>query len=115
MSIVLCIYLLVNLSYVKVLGFSQLQKTTTLAADISCLMFGNIAAKLVSVIMFLSVMAYVNVSMLSNPRIYFAMAEDGVFPKIFSRVNARTQVQQYAVTLFQYLFFLHYFFFLLLK
>lgn len=110
MSIVLCIYLLVNLSYVKVLGFSQLQKTTTLAADISCLMFGNIAAKLVSVIMFLSVMAYVNVSMLSNPRIYFAMAEDGVFPKIFSRVNARTQVQQYAVTLFSIFILLTLFF-----
>ncbi|MFI5164526.1 MAG: APC family permease [Bacteroidia bacterium] len=100
MAIVLCVYLLANFSYYKVLGFSQLQHTTTLAADISGLMFGSMAAKLVSVIMFFSVMAYVNVSVLSNPRIYFAMAEDKVIPKIFSRVNPRTQVQEWAVTLF---------------
>lgn len=100
MAIVLCVYLLANFSYYKVLGFHQLQQTTTLAADISGLMFGTMAAKLVSVIMFFSVMAYVNVSVLSNPRVYFAMAEDKVMPKIFSRVNPRTQVQEWAVTLF---------------
>ncbi|MBC7864604.1 MAG: amino acid permease [Bacteroidia bacterium] len=100
MTVVLCIYLLANLSYVKVLGFAELQKTKTLASDISQLMFGAVVAKLVALIMFFCVMAYVNVSMLSNPRIYFAMAEDGVFPKIFSRVNARTQVQEWAVSLF---------------
>ncbi|HWY12450.1 MAG TPA: amino acid permease, partial [Bacteroidia bacterium] len=93
-------YLLVNISYVKVLGFGQLQNTTTLAADISGLMFGNIAAKLVSVIMFFSVMAYVNVSILSNPRVYYAMAEDKVLPGILSRVNKKTQVQEWAVSLF---------------
>ncbi|MEW6467750.1 MAG: amino acid permease [Bacteroidota bacterium] len=98
--IVLCVYLMANLSYVNVLGFAQLQQTTTLAADITGLMFGSVAAKLVSVIMFFSVMAYVNVSVLSNPRVYFAMAQDRVLPKIFSRVNPRTQVQEYAVTLF---------------
>ena len=98
--IVLCVYLLVNISYVKVLGFGQLQNTTTLAADISGLMFGNIAAKLVSVIMFFSVMAYVNVSILSNPRVYYAMAEDKVLPGILSRVNKKTQVQEWAVSLF---------------
>lgn len=100
MTIVLCVYLLANFSYYKVLGFSQLQHTTTLAADISGLMFGSMAAKLVSVIMFFSVMSYVNVSVLSNPRVYFAMAEDKVMPKIFSRVNSRTQVQEWGVTLF---------------
>jgi APA family basic amino acid/polyamine antiporter len=63
-------------------------------------MFGNMAHKLVSVTMFLSVMAYVNVSLISNPRIYYAMAEDRVMPHIFQRVNKRTQVQVYGVSLF---------------
>ena len=100
MSIVLILYLAVNYSYYKVLGFGALQNTTTLASDISGLMFGNMAAKLVSVIMFFSVMAYVNVSVMSNPRVYFAMAEDKVMPQIFKKVNSRTQVQEYAVSLF---------------
>ena len=58
------------------------------------------ASKLVSVIMFFSVMAYVNVSVMSNPRVYFAMAEDKVMPKIFMQVNQRTQVQEFGLTLF---------------
>ncbi len=99
-TIVLIIYLAVNYSYYKVLGLSGMQHTTTLASDITGLMFGTVAHKLVSVIMFFSVMAYVNVSVMSNPRIYFAMAEDNVLPPIFKRINNKTQVQEFALTLF---------------
>ncbi len=98
--IVLLIYLSVNYSYFRILGFEGLKSSTTLAADITGLMFGNIAHKFVSVMMFLSVMAYVNVSLISNPRIYYAMAEDKVMPALFQKVNKKTQVQEWGVTLF---------------
>jgi APA family basic amino acid/polyamine antiporter len=52
--------------------------------------------------MFFSVMAFVNVGMMSNPRVYFAMAEDGILPSIFKRVNARTQVQEFALSFFAF-------------
>jgi APA family basic amino acid/polyamine antiporter len=45
-------------------------------------------------------MAYVNVSVMSNPRVYHAMALDGVMPGVFGRVNSKTQVQEYGVTFF---------------
>jgi len=45
-------------------------------------------------------MAYVNVSILSNPRVYYAMAEDKVLPSIFMRVNSKTQVQEFGVIVF---------------
>ena len=99
-SIVLGIYLCVNYSYYKVLGFATLQHSSTIASDICGLMFGDSAFKIVSVIMFFSVMAYVNVSIMSNPRIYFAMAEDQVLPPIFKRINTKTQVQEFSVTIF---------------
>jgi len=99
-SIILFLYLSVNYSYYKVLGFSGIQHTTTLASDITGLMFGNIAYKFVSIIMFSSVMAFVNVGLMSNPRIYFAMAEDKVLPPIFKRFNSKTQVQEFSLTLF---------------
>jgi len=110
MSIVLCIYLLVNYSYYKVLGFEALQNTETVAADITGLMFGNIAGDLVSVLMFFSVLTYVNVSIMSNPRVYFAMAEDKVMPEIFGRVNKKTQVQEWALSLFCVFIFITLFF-----
>jgi APA family basic amino acid/polyamine antiporter len=99
-SIVLLVYLMVNFSYYKVLGFRGLQHTTTIASDITGLMFGSWGFRLVSVIMFFSVMAYVNVSIMSNPRIYFAMAEDKVLPPVFKKLNHKTQVQEFSLTVF---------------
>lgn len=100
MGIVLVLYLGVNYAYYNVLGFEKLSHTSTLAADMAQAVFGDVAFRIIAVLMFLSVMAYVNVSVMSNPRIYYAMAEDGVLPSVFKRVNARTQVQEFALTLF---------------
>jgi APA family basic amino acid/polyamine antiporter len=69
MGIVLVLYLLVNYSYVSVLGFEGLKNSPALAADMTGIIFGNAAAMFVSVVMFLAVLAYVNASLLSNPRV----------------------------------------------
>jgi len=45
-------------------------------------------------------MAYINVNILANPRVYYAMAEDGILPQIFKRVNSKTQVQDFAMSFF---------------
>lgn len=99
-AIILSLYLLVNFSYFRVLGFEGLKNSTTLAADVARVLLGDYAFKAVAVIMFLSVMAYVNASILSNPRVYYAMAEDNVLPSVFKKVNPRTQVQEFAVSVF---------------
>jgi APA family basic amino acid/polyamine antiporter len=99
-AIILVVYLSVNYSFYKVLGLSGLANSTTIAADVMGLMAGPVAYKIVAVVMFLSVMAYVNVGLMSNPRVYFAMAEDGILPPIFRRINSRTQVQEAALTIF---------------
>ena len=38
--------------------------------------------------------------MLSNPRVYFAMADDGVLPKVFRQTNEKTQVQEFSLAVF---------------
>jgi APA family basic amino acid/polyamine antiporter len=99
-AIILTLYILVNFSYFRVLGFEGLKNSNTLAADVARVLLGDAAFKVVAVIMFLSVMAYVNASIMSNPRVYYAMAEDRVLPSIFKRVNSRTQVQEFGVSIF---------------
>jgi APA family basic amino acid/polyamine antiporter len=99
-AIILVVYLSVNYSFYKVLGLSGLAQSKTIAADMMGLLAGPAASKIVAVVMFLSVMAFVNVGLMSNPRVYFAMAEDGILPPIFKRVNTRTQVQEFALTFF---------------
>ena len=41
--------------------------------------------------MFISVLAYVNILLMSNPRVMYAMATDGVLPKIFSYQHPKTK------------------------
>lgn len=99
-AIILALYLLVNYAYYHVLGFAGLQNSSALASDVAQVLLGPSASKVIAVVMFLSVMAYVNASILSNPRVYYAMAEDKVLPPIFGRVNQKTQVQEFGVTFF---------------
>jgi len=99
-AVILFLYVLVNFSYFKVLGFDGLKNSNALAADMAGVIMGEYAYKFTSVLMFLSVMAYVNASILSNPRVYYAMAEDRVLPAIFKKLNERTQVQEFSVTVF---------------
>jgi APA family basic amino acid/polyamine antiporter len=99
-AIILFVYLAVNYSFYKVLGLSGLAQSTTLASDVMGMLFGPVAYKVVAVVMFLSVMAFVNVGLMSNPRVYFAMAEDNILPPVFKRINCRTQVQEFALSFF---------------
>lgn len=99
-TIAFTLYLLVNFSYYYVVGFEQIKTTNALAADMVSVVFGDIGFKMTAVIMFLAVLAYVNSSIMANPRVYYAMAEDGVLPAILKRVNEKTQVQEWALTLY---------------
>jgi basic amino acid/polyamine antiporter, APA family len=99
-AIAFTLYLLVNFSYYYVLGFEPLKHSNALAADMVSIIFGATGFKVTAVIMFFAVLAYVNSSIMANPRVYYAMAEDGVLPPILKQVNEKTQVQEWALTLY---------------
>lgn len=99
-AIILVLYLLINVSYYHVLGMDGIKNSTALASDMAEHILGPSASRLIAVVMFFSVMAYVNASIMSNPRVYFAMAEDKVLPKIFAKMNPKTQVQEFSTTFF---------------
>ncbi len=50
--------------------------------------------------MFISVMAFINVNIMANPRVYYAMADDGILPARFKHVNQKTQVQEFGLSFF---------------
>ncbi len=99
-TVILVLYLSINYAYFHILGIGGLQHTPALAAKMISVIFGDTGYKIVSVMIFLSVLAYVNVNVLANPRVYYAMAEDGILPDIFKRVNPRTQVQEFGMSFF---------------
>ena len=99
-ALIISLYLLVNLSYYTVIGFTQLQNTREIASIVAGKMFGQAGATAFSALLFLSVLAYVNVLLMSNPRVMFAMSEDGVLPGIFQRKSEKKDVLVISLTAF---------------
>ena len=51
--------------------------------------FGAQAERVMSVLLFLGVLAYVNAVLMSNPRVMYAMAEDRILPSAFTKRNSK--------------------------
>lgn len=99
-AIIITLYLLVSFSYYKVLGFDGLKENNEIANLVATKLFGSTAGNFFSGLLFLSVLAYVNVLLMSNPRVMFAMSEDGVLPKPFQKKSAKREVLVVSLTVF---------------
>ncbi|GAC1379672.1 MAG: amino acid permease [Ginsengibacter sp.] len=98
--IIISLYLLINYAYVKVIGFEELKNSKNIAAIMASKVFGVNAERILSVFLFLSVLAYVNVLLMSNPRVMAAMSEDKILPAAFGRRRASTEVLTTSLTVF---------------
>lgn len=100
MFIVVTLYLMINIAYVQVIGFENLKGKQLLASELTKSFFGDVGFKVASVIVFTSVLGFLNASLMSNPRVFYAMADDNILPAIFKKVNPKTQTQAYGLSLF---------------
>ncbi|MBM3413325.1 MAG: APC family permease [Bacteroidetes bacterium] len=98
--IITLLYLSINLAYTKVIGYEPMKNATAIGALLCEAWFGKAGAKVFDGLMFLSVMAYVNVILLSNPRVMLAMSQDKVFPKLFGYRNEKTGAISNSLTIF---------------
>jgi APA family basic amino acid/polyamine antiporter len=87
---VIAIYLLVNLAFLRALGLDALGRTLTPTTDVLGRAFGPFSARLGAAAIALSALAFVSQSMLTGPRIYFAMARDGLFFRQVGNVGQRS-------------------------
>ena len=63
-------------------------------------MFGPAGKYASSLLLFLAVLAYVNVLLLSNPRVMYAMSTDGILPSIFQKKDEKKDVLTVSLTVF---------------
>jgi len=96
--LILALYLAINYTYYNVLGFEGLKNSNLIAADTARVLFGPWGEIFFSLAIFLSVLGFVNATMLSLPRVYYALADDNILPPVFKKVNSKTQVQEFALT-----------------
>ena len=106
LMMVVLLYLCINVAYVHVLGFGRVQHSELVAADLAGAMFGEAGFRIAALAIFISVLGFINTSLLYNPRVYYAMAEEKTLPPVFKRVNEKTQVQEFALCFFTALIFL---------
>jgi APA family basic amino acid/polyamine antiporter len=100
MITVVTLYLLLNFSYQRVLGIAGIAGSKLVAAALSRATFGPSGEMLVSIAVFLSAAGFVNATIIQMPRSFYAMAQDGVLPRAFLRVNPDTQVQEVGLLCF---------------
>jgi basic amino acid/polyamine antiporter, APA family len=95
---VIVVYLSVNFVCVYVLGPEVLARTKTPASAIMGLALGNRGARLIAAGIAISTIGFLSQSMLTAPRVYFAMANDGLFFKRLASLN-QARVPAFAIAL----------------
>ncbi len=96
---VITLYVTVNMVYLRALGPSDLAGTTVPATAAMRLAMGDRGATLIALGITVSTLGFLSQSVLTAPRVYFAMAEDGVFFRRVASVSARTHVPVVAIVL----------------
>lgn len=97
LGIVLLLYVLANVVYLTVIPFEQLQATERPAADVLEHLLGPLGATFITLAVMMSALGTMNAQMLSIPRIYFAMARDGLFFGWVRRVHPRFRTPAWAI------------------
>ena len=95
-SIVCLAYLTINIAYLKLLPLATIAASKSVAADAVSTIW-SAGSLFVAFLIVLSVLGTIGIYILTAPRIYFAMAQDGVFFKQFAEIHPRYKTPQYAI------------------
>lgn len=96
---VVVLYLGANLVYLHLIPIDQMKNAELVAADTAQLLFGAAGVAAVSAAVAVSTFGTLNGSMMTSPRIFYALAEDRLFPSAIARVDPVTGAPTGAILL----------------
>ena len=88
-TIVVAVYLLANVAYLRTLGIAGLAASSAPAADAMRALLGPRGAGLIAAGIAISTFGFLNLVILVSPRVYRAMAADGLFFPSLARLHPR--------------------------
>lgn len=88
-GIVIAVYLGANIAYLRTLGRDGLAASTAVAADTAGRLIGPAGATAITVAAMLSIFGFVNVALLTNARVLYALGQDGAFLPSAGKVHPR--------------------------
>lgn len=96
---VVALYVLVNVVSLRALGPEGLALTTTPASEVMRVALGSPGGSLIALGIAVSTLGFLSHNILALPRVYFAMARDGLFFKTVAWLHPRTRVPIVAIVL----------------
>jgi amino acid transporter len=96
---VIAIYLLANVAYLAVMPVEEIRTSKLVAADVAQRLIGAPGVVFVAVTVMLSTFGTLNATLLTAPRVFFAMADDGLFFRPVARVHPRFGTPYVAILL----------------
>ena len=93
------LYLAVNLACLRVLGPAGLDATTIPASDVMRIALGEHGAQWIAIGIAISTLGFLSQSMLTAPRVYYAMARDGLFFQNVGKLSRRSKAPVVAIVL----------------
>ena len=96
---ILAIYLSANVAYLYVTPVDGIARSRLIAADTMQAVFGQAGVAFISIVVMLSAFGALNASMLASPRVFFAMADDGLFFRTVAKVHPRYNTPYVAILL----------------
>lgn len=96
---IIAVYLLVNAAYLYVLPVGAMAASDLVAADAATRVLGTLGASIVAALVMLSTFGALNGSTMTGPRIFYAMADDGLFFRPIAAVHSRYRTPYAAIGL----------------
>jgi len=96
---VIAIYLLANLGYLAVMSVEEISHSKLVAADVAQRLIGPAGVVFVASTVMLSTFGTLNATLLTAPRVFFAMADDGLFFRRVASVHPRFGTPSIAILL----------------
>lgn len=89
LSLVMAVYLAINIAYLWVAPASDLARVTSPASLVATKIFGAVGGKVISIGILISVFGTLNGYLLTGPRVAYALSKDGLLPgsRILIKVN----------------------------
>ena len=96
---VIVIYLAANVAYLVTVPIDELRRSPLIAAEVGSRILGGAGVVLISIAVAVSTFGALNGVLLTTPRIFFAMAEDGLLFRPLAAVHPRFQTPYLAIGL----------------
>jgi APA family basic amino acid/polyamine antiporter len=88
-ALVILLYILVNLSYMYLVPIGEIAHSSLVASEGATRIFGTTGASIISIVVIISTFGTNNGFIFASPRIYYAMAKEGLFFQWLAHVNPR--------------------------